>query len=131
MNILKFIKGRNSTTAKDVERNNQVLDGLVTEIDSAQRIARVLHTEAYTPWSNADNKDLVNAFKKRLGTDNYGLLTPDDRQHLIRLVANDVNRSPAAVLLRLRPTGLIKVKGNSKKTLKDIQDKAKKVAKGA
>ena len=124
MNILKFIKNRNSTSVKDVARNNEILDGLVTDIDSAQRIARVLHTKAYNEWTPSENKKLVEAFKKQLGRDTYSLLSPDDRHSLIRRVANDVSRSPEAVLIRLRPTGLIKVKGNSKATLKAIAAKA-------
>lgn len=126
MNILKFIKGRNSTDAKDVERNNKVLDKLVVEIDSAQGVARVLHTKAYSSWTKAADKSLIAAFEKHLGTDTYALLKPEERHALIRRVANDVSRSPDAVLIRLRPTGRLKVKGNSKATLKAIAAKAPK-----
>ena len=124
MNILKFIKNRNSTSVKDVARNNEILDGLVTDIDSAQRIARVLHTKAHSSWTKAADKSLIAAFEKHLGTDTYALLKPEERHALIRRVANDVSRSPDAVLIRLRPTGRLKVKGNSKATLKAIAAKA-------
>lgn len=126
MNILKFIKGFGSTAKKDVERNQKVLENLVVNIDSAQRVARVLHTKAYNPWSSSDRTALETAFKKQLGTDVYALLKPSERQDLIRRVANDVSRSPDAVLIRLRNAGLVKVKGNSKATLKAIADKATK-----
>lgn len=126
MNILKFIKGFGSTAKKDVERNQKVLENLAVNIDSAQRVARVLHTKAYNPWSANDNAALQTAFKKQLGTDVYALLKPSERQDLIRRVANDVSRSPEAVVIRLRPTGLIKVKGNSKATLQAIAAKATK-----
>lgn len=125
MNILKFIKGRNSTDTKDVERNNKVLDKLVLEIDSAQGIARVLHTKAHSSWTKSEDKALIAAFEKQLGRDTYALLKPKQRHSLIRRVANDVSRSPEAVIIRLRPTGLIKVKGNSKATLKAIAKQAK------
>lgn len=125
MNILKFIKGFGSTAQKDVERNQKILKNLAINIDSAQRVARVLHTKAYNPWSNSDVSALEAAFKNRLGTDVYALLKPSARQELIRQVANDLGRSPESVIIRLRPTGLIKVKGNSKATLKAIAATAK------
>lgn len=124
MNILKFIKGHNSTNKKDVERNQQVLNDIALNIDSTQRVARVLHTKAYNTWTPAADKNLVEAFKKQLGRDTYSLLTPKQRHELLRRVANDVCRSPEAIVLRLRPTGLLKVKGNSKATLQAIAAQA-------
>ena len=86
--------------------------------------ARVIHTKAYRQWTSADTKALTDAFKKQLGNESYALLKPQARQELIRRVANDVKRSPEAVIQRLRPTGFIKVKGNSKATLQTIAAKA-------
>lgn len=125
MNILKFIKSRNSTSVKDVARNNEILDGLVTNIDSARRIARVIHTKAYRTWTKSEDKALIAAFEKQLGRDTYALLKPKERYELLLRVANDVKRSPEAVVLRLRPTGRLKIKDNSKATLQAIAKQAK------
>lgn len=128
MNILKFLKNRNSTNQKDLDRNAKVLDGIVANIDSARGIARVMHTKAYNVWTKKAQKDLEQTFDTVVGKQRYALLSEEDRNAVILQVANKVERSPCAVVQRLRPTGRLKIRGNSQQTLKDIAEASKQGA---
>ena len=63
MNILKLIKAQTKTSKKAVALKQSVVDGVIVNIDSAQAIARVVHTAAFTRWDAAQDKAAVEAFK--------------------------------------------------------------------
>lgn len=127
MNILKFISGQFSDATKDVERKEKVINGIVVGIDSAQAISRVLHTDAYKRWDNKQVLAVVASYEKhtnKLGKE-YSMLDEDGRVTLMRKVANDVSRSPCAVLAVLKAKGHCLKRGNSKATLVKIATNAK------
>lgn len=124
MNILKLVKGQFSTSAKEVERRSKVINGIVNNIDSCHGIVQVVHTSAYTSWTPTAQKQLKESFDKRLGSNTYSLMKPSERAELLAKVANDVGRSTTTVRVRLSDAGLIKVRGNSKATLRVIANKA-------
>lgn len=123
MNILKFVKGQFSTSEKDVARKEKVIDGIVASIDSCHGIAKVIHSRAYQPWTQSNFKALVASFNKRLGSNTYATLSVEDRELIVMKVANDLGRSPASVMIKLRERGLVKVRGRSAATLRNIAKK--------
>lgn len=124
MNIIKFVKNINSVAAKDVARRDTLVQNIAVNIDSAQAIARVVHTAAYERWTPAARKELLASLKKhsnKIGS--YAILSQVGRDRLIMSVANETKRSPCAVLIELRKQGECRVRGNSKATLASIAAK--------
>jgi hypothetical protein len=121
MNILKLIKAQTKTSKKAVALKQSVVDGVIVNIDSAQAIARVVHTAAFTRWDAAQDKAAVEAFKAaqdKAGI-RYQFMSRAGRKDVLREAANTVGRSPAALKIRLASLG--KLPSRKSTTKDDLQ----------
>ena len=109
MNILKLIKAQTKTSKKAVALKQSVVDGVIVNIDSAQAIARVVHTAAFTRWDAAQDKTGIR----------YQFMSRAGRKDVLREAANTVGRSPAALKIRLASLG--KLPSRKSTTKDDLQ----------
>lgn len=108
MNMLKLLKNQQKTSAKAVALREQLAQGVITQIDSAHAMVRVVHANAHRTWTKKEETLAIQVFRdilKARGT-KYQLLNDEARLEVLRKTAQKVGRSTEAVRLRLTNLGL-------------------------
>ncbi len=107
MQISKLLKIQHKDTNKAAAAREALAVSVIDNVNSAQGIARVVHSRAFKPWNKKEERALVETFNsavKKAGV-KFVTLNQTQREVLIQKVASESGRSPFAVLGRLKSLG--------------------------
>lgn len=113
MNILKLIHAGSKNSHKAIATKLSLAENVIINIDSSNAMARVVHPSSHRHWCPDQEAQLKKAFDKTLLSNKvsvYKDLTSKGRVNLMRVVANEVGRSPTAVRIRLLSLGVIETR---------------------
>lgn len=91
----------------------RTLNALWTDVrnvsKSGNAIARIVHPRHSRQWSEAEEELLARSFQQAndLSTSGYVMGTKKDRNSIINAVALKLQRSPAAVKIRMKDLGIL------------------------
>lgn len=126
MDIFNLLKSRDKTTKKAIKARNNLAVGIIDNLDSANRMTRVVFADAHTRWNKAEEKQLVDTFQKHVANEGvaYPLLGKEVRKEILRKTARDLGRTPSAIRIRLTSLGQYPQRKNL--TAKDLKGLGKK-----
>ena len=107
MQISKLLKIHHKDTTKAAAAREALAVEVITAVNSAQDIARVVHQNSWRTWTKKEEVNLSATFKsavKKAGVV-YITLNQTQREVLIQKVASEIGRSPLATLARLKVVG--------------------------
>lgn len=126
MDIFNLLKSRDKTTKKATKARNNLAVGIIDNLDSANRMTRVVFADAHTRWNKTEEKQLVDTFQKHVASEGvaYPLLGKEVRKEILRKTARDLGRTPSAIRIRLTSLGQYPQRKNL--TAKDLKGLGKK-----
>lgn len=102
MNIIKLRKNLLNPNANQSVKIVNTGKSVIEASDSCQAMARVVFPKSFEPWTRLQEDALLSLFHAKTKSVHYSLMPKEKREQVIMKIAQQVGRSPCAVLARLR-----------------------------